>query len=154
MRPVLGVMLLALSQTVIADVDVKEKWSAGYGEKTRGLKVKSVKHDKPRGEVKGYDEYRVVIEFGRDLKPEEITVLRDCILPTMRFGGAKLEFQFFDDDGVVMSRCSNYKIEGELTGAKGDAFRAVVPAPPKGSGATITKVEMRLPSRYLNPPGK
>jgi hypothetical protein len=39
----------------------------------------------------------------------------------MKDGPTKLEFPFFDEDGVVTIRSSGFKIEGEPTGMKGDA---------------------------------
>jgi hypothetical protein len=47
----------------------------------------------------------------------------------MKDGPTKLEFHFFDEDGVVMIRYSGFKIEGEPTGMKGDACGLRLSAP-------------------------
>jgi hypothetical protein len=149
MRTLLGVLLLVVPQSDDVDgLDAKEKWSAGYAEKTWGLTVKSVKRDQRRP-----DQRRVVFEFGKDLKPEELAALRASIISAPKGPGAKLEFQFFDADGVVAYRSNKYEIEGELTGTKGDAFRAVVLTLNSARPAVkIMKVELRMPVQYQTPP--
>jgi tetratricopeptide (TPR) repeat protein len=154
MRRLLGVLALALAQAgPNYNLDQKERWSAGYADKTWGLKIKSVKCEHFAPDRKGTEEYRVVLEFGKDLKPDELKALRESIDPTTSpAAGGKLEFQGFDDDGVVALRCTVYTLQGELTGTKGDAFRVVIPVRSRAEWAKLTRVEIRQPVQARTAP--
>jgi serine/threonine protein kinase len=103
-----------------------EKWKGDYTEKTWGVKIKTVKSSGTAG-------LNVVLEFTRDLKPDELQALKEALTQTTLAGSGRyasvvpapgrLEFCFFDEDGVMMTKVRNYVVVGSLTGVKGDAFR-------------------------------
>jgi hypothetical protein len=164
MRAILGFMLLVAFQA--ADTEncpiPKNKWNAGDGEKAWGLKVKTVKCNVTGNPTT----YRVVFEFSKDLKGEELRQVRLAFpapsTPNTGTAQAKsppadekdrptrIEVHFFDEDGVVIERCQNYTVEGEITGKMGDAFRVLLAfsdrsASRKGQASKISKVELRMP---------
>jgi hypothetical protein len=160
MRTMLGVLALAVTFQA-TDTEQgpipKEKWSAGHADKLWGVKVRTVKYRLNQQPA----EYRVVLEFTRDLKPEELSgILRAFGVKEPDAGASagdkvtprRIEFHFFDDDGVVVERYGTYKVEGEITGKTGDAFRAIISLPDRssylnrpGNSEKIKKVELRIP---------
>jgi hypothetical protein len=153
MRAILG--LLVLAATCGGDSEncplPKAKWSTGFAEKTWGLKIKNVKCTPGRSPT----EYRVVLEFTKDVAYDDLRTIRRVFPPAGLPGPPTapmsrrvppqpdsdekekdkqkdkdtpvfVEFQFFDVDGVLFERCQNYAVEGEITGRTGDAFRVVM----------------------------
>jgi hypothetical protein len=164
MRALLGILLLVSPQA--ADTEncpiPKSKWNAGDGEKAWGLKVKTVKCNPSVSPTA----YRVVFEFSKDLKGEELRQIRLAFpAPSSPNTGAppaksppsdekdrpvRIEIHFFDEDGVVIERCQSYSVEGEITGKMGDAFRVLLTfadrsASRNGQAPKISKVELRMP---------
>ncbi len=134
----------------------KERWSGGDAEKTWGIKVKNVHYTPPAAGTRGATgKYDVILEFTKDLMAEELKAVQDGFATPKRIkdDNGKLQFHFFDQDGVVIAKCtsytSGYQVQGDLTGRKGDAFRIVIMRtfpdvlqPPQD--AMAKKVEIRV----------
>jgi hypothetical protein len=123
----------------------KEKWSAGDAEKAWGLKVKAVSYQKDP-----LPEFRMTLEFSKDLQPDELTQLRQGFAKQQTAAPRRIEIHFFDVENVVAYKSNNYNVQGDMTGRKGDAFRLIIPVVSALSplnapqnAARVQKVELR-----------
>jgi hypothetical protein len=116
-------------------------------EKAYGIKVKSVKTTELQKE--GKTNITVTLEFTKDVP--DVTELKKVLvtypggqLPkgTM-IDSVPLVFHIFDKDNVSLGKHLIWAIEGDLSGVKGDAFRAVLVLP-AGSYKQAAKLEARL----------
>src|SRR5205823_4343291 len=90
-----------------------DKWNLEYADKTWGLKMKSVSYSTER------KSYTFVVEFSKDLNPDELRVVR-AAFPARDSGESKiLVFYFFDKDNVVLTKQARFDTTTELTGVKG-----------------------------------
>jgi hypothetical protein len=111
-----------------------DKWGFEYAVKTWALKVKSASYNN--------NKYTFVVEFTKDLKPEELTSLKEAFPPSNSREGSKLACYFFDKDNVIVDKRSDFRTTTELTGMKGDAFRLEIYGP-SSSGANVVRAELR-----------
>src|SRR5262249_10869568 len=126
---VVGAALL-LSALCIATADggakkekqIDLKCDMGYLEMTYGIKYKSHTVDQTGGKVK------LLLEFTKDV--ENLQEMRRALTPPV-FSGKTVEvqlyFHYFDEDNVLIYKIAADKLEGELSGKKGDAFRLIIP---------------------------
>lgn len=116
MMILLGVALFAQAQETSESTIPFEKWKSEFTEKTWGLKIKSVR-------VGQYD-VNVVLEFTKDLTPEEVKAAKEVFV---RKEGCP-EFCFFDEDNVIIAKAGfmNYTVQGDISGKKGDAIRCTI----------------------------
>ena len=103
----------------------QDKWNLDYADKTWGLKLKGVSC------MDGNQTHTLVVEFTKDLTPEELKAVKEAFPSgTDRKGLSKtVAFYFFDKEGVVMSKSASFWSTSERTGVKGDAFRVDVTRP-------------------------
>jgi hypothetical protein len=107
------------------EVKVSVELDASHFEKVPGIKVKSysVNRITNRADTK-FLQITLLLEFAKDVKDEELKAVKDAFT----VDSSKFEFVALDGDSVVIAHGpsagpANYVIEGEMTGAKGDAFR-------------------------------
>jgi hypothetical protein len=140
--------------------DVKKdeiKYEMDYLEKTFGIKFKAAKLEqkKPGGDTL----ITITLEFTRDLPergslggpgaaatPGALT-LRNLFTgkPTsgiVQTGPAQLQCYLFDENGVVFVKQPPGKIEGEVSGKEGDAFR-ISQIVPSAAFAKVKKISFR-----------
>ncbi len=119
-----------------------EKWGFAAVEKAWGLKCKSVAYTPtpfpPR--------YTFVVEFTRDLMPEELQALKVAFPFAVRPGvvQSKVDVYFFDKDNVIEANHNNCQALTELTGEMGDAFRLSIQGPARDKAAVVVRAELRL----------
>jgi hypothetical protein len=112
-----------------------DKWNLEDLTKSWGLKPKSLSYRGINGE------YTFVLEFTKDLKPDELKKLGEG-LPTGGLGQSRtLAIYFFDKDNVAVETRSWLGAMGVITGVKGDAFRMRINAL---VGRRVVKVALRL----------
>lgn len=107
------------SKTVELPLD---KWDDAYLQKEWGAKVKSVT-------ILPDGDYALVVEFLKDF--DDVTKLQQAF--HKKFSGTVSDthpmfvFYFFDADNVAVgSPLPHLRLEGEVTGVKGDAVRLIV----------------------------
>lgn len=137
--------VLALWQTVPAGDKAKQElkdggitWKMDYLDKTWGIKFKSATVDPKFGE------FKLLFEFGKDVT--ELKPMREALAPITgvpKPGGVKLYFYCFDEDNVSIGKCHHSKLEGELTGKSGDAFKIWFNLVPNNLTSKVKKVEVR-----------
>jgi hypothetical protein len=153
MRALVGFVVLAVSASAPDPTQPgscpikKEQWKAGDGEKLWGLKAGNAgwaKNQTPPC-------IGLSVEFGKDLKPNEVKELQQATAKQNVNGGILLQVHFFDEDGVVIYKCDNYGLQGDISGRKGDAFRILLPmqgtlAPLESpqNAEKVKKVELRM----------
>src|SRR5262249_21233863 len=107
-----------------------------YLKKTWGIEFKSASVDKS-GEVK------LLLEFSKDLT--DLKAMREALSPYSGIPKAtqvRLYFYCFDQDNVSLGKSWITKLEGELSGQQGDAFKLAFNLPPNSAGK-VRKVEVR-----------
>jgi len=123
-----------------------EKWNFGPAEKIWGLKVKSMEFDPPQTGFQNITPYTFLIEFTRDLQPEELTKLKEAFptnnnIKTTR--SKKFELYHLDSDNVVVEKQTYFFVNSELTGVKGDRFRLLAHGGSYPEKKAV-KVELRI----------
>jgi hypothetical protein len=94
-------------------------FSFGMVEKTFGLKLKSSKADQ--------GSFVFLLEFEKDAETaKDLAHVRSAFRSGSGTAPTDLLFYFFDAENVVIGKEKIQRIEGEVTGKKGDAFRVVV----------------------------
>jgi hypothetical protein len=100
-----------------------EKWNFEYAEKTWGIKLKQVKY------VQGdywTSEYRILLEFTRDLTAEELALIKPTDDGRSRFVPQNVAFVILDEESVPIGRIEWSPVSADqMTGVKGDAFWVV-----------------------------
>jgi hypothetical protein len=114
----------------------KEKWDLSYAEKAWGVTLKSVSYEDNRKPPL----YKLVLEFTKDINGEERQAIYGALNSAPRMVRT-VDFYFLDADNVVMTHHSQFAVEGEVTGKKGDAFRLLVV--PAADQFKAVKVELR-----------
>jgi hypothetical protein len=99
----------------------KEKWDLSYAEKAWGVTLKSVTYEDNRKPPL----YKLVLEFTKDINSDERQAIYGALNSVPRMVRT-VDFYFLDADNVVMTHHSQFTVEGEVTGKKGDAFRLYV----------------------------
>ncbi len=137
-----------------------DKWGFAAIEKAWGLKLKSVS-----GGTQVNSPYTLVLEFSKDLMPEELEALKEVfplsqpgvpVRPTLQpkpvrptTQQKKLVVYYFDKDNVVVGKTTHLPALTEVTGVKGDAFRLQVagpsPSPTSPSNGPEVKAESPHP---------
>ncbi len=127
-----------------------DKWGFTAVEKAWSLKLKSVSGGRDGAN------YTLVVEFTKDLMPEELEALKGAFPPATTktattkeepkkfapVAGPKVVAFFFDEDNVVVEKQTTLQALTEVTGVKGDAFRLQIQGPSSGKGEV--RAELRL----------
>src|SRR5207237_1184017 len=101
-------------------------------ENVHGVKLKNAKKDG--------DKFVTLLEFTRDLEGSELKNVRSAPREMKeKSSGTDVVFYFFDVDNVL-SKQPVAKIQGEITGKTGDAFRIFIEDPSKGG---VRRIEPR-----------
>ena len=132
-RAFVPMFLFAVSLPALAGEDKKEdaiKVDMSYLEKTWGIKCKSHKVA-ANNAFRGAQTVTFLLEFTKNV--ENLKELREAFTP-VRFGTSRppnqtdpLLFYFFDEENVFVFKSPPHRLEGEVTGKKGDAIRVSVP---------------------------
>jgi hypothetical protein len=90
----------------------------------------------------GFQEYVIRLEFRKDA--EDLTAVQAAFRAIGRgeSGMALVHVYLFDEENVAVQKLVISRVEGEVTGKKGDAFR-VYAAPGDGDLAKVRRVEVR-----------
>jgi hypothetical protein len=94
-----------------------------YLDKTWGIKCKSVTLDSSSGKLK----LKLLMEFTKDVS--DLKAMREALSP-LRPGRNReptFYFHYFDTANVQIAKMPVERLEGELSGKKGDAFRLYLP---------------------------
>jgi hypothetical protein len=112
-------------------------------EKEWGLKLKS--NSKKEGKSKAETELKLTFEFVKEVP--DVAEMRKVFVampgPPRQIATHPLVFHLFDKDNVSLGKYTIRKIEGDLTGVKGDSFRIVIVLD-TASLSQATKLEARL----------
>jgi len=137
--------VFALCQAVPAGDKAKQEtkdggiiWKMDYLEKTWGIKFKSATVDPKFGE------FKLLFEFTKDVP--ELKPMREALTPVTgvpKPGAVKIYFYCFDEDNIAIGKCHHTKLEGELTGKSGDAFKIWFNLTPNNLTSKVKKVEVR-----------
>ena len=112
-------------------------WSMEHAEKTYGVKLKSATVNE-QGTI---NKIVLVWEFTKDT--DGVGEIKRAFGPLAKDMVPTLTFYVFDGDGVALFRNYTEKLEGELTGKKGDAFRTVLNGFTSDVKKTVKKVKAR-----------
>jgi hypothetical protein len=74
--------------------------------------------------VDGMDEFRIVFTFAKNLTAKDITEIKQVIKPGER--DVLLSWVCFDKDMVSLAKFNTTRVEGDISGVMGDAFRVYV----------------------------
>src|ERR1017187_1921475 len=107
------------------------KYEMNHLEKSFGIKFKAAKvHREKRTE--GETLITMTLEFTKNVPevtpgmgegPTGLPSLRKLFVGKPTMSGMQLRCYFFDEEGVAFTKLAPGKIEGEVTGKEGDAFR-------------------------------
>lgn len=95
-------------------------------EKEWGIKLKS--SSKKEAKAKTETELKLTLDFTKDVS--DLTEMRKAFIalpaPPRQIATHPLVFHLFDKDNVSIGKYTIRKIEGDLTGTKGDSFRIIL----------------------------
>ena len=115
-------------------------------EKNYGVKLKVAKRD--RRQEEGDTLITMTLEFTQDLQksPRQQVTVRELFAGKASFfngfSGTQLWCNFFDEDGVAFTKQAPGKIEGAVSGVKGDSFR-ITQIVPDAVWAKTKKISFR-----------
>jgi hypothetical protein len=105
-----------------------------YLEKTWGIKCKSLT-------LESSGKLKLLMEFTKDVS--DLKAMREALTPPNLRDGKESEptfyFHYFDKENVQLMKVRVEKLEGELSGKKGDAFRIYLPW---GGGNSVNTVKI------------
>jgi hypothetical protein len=117
------------------------KVDLSYLKQTWGLECKSQKVERNYG-LGGGMQMTFRLEFTRDL-PNLKEIREQLTAREPKSSDSALWFYFFDGDNVVIYKTPPNKIEGEVTGVKGDAIRVSIFAIGEDILEKTQKIEVR-----------
>ena len=99
-------------------------------QKSFPIKLKGVKLEQGRERTtEGATLITLTLEFTNNTQKSYLSSLRKLFAGEQTSSGTQLRCNFFDEDGVVFTKLPPGKMEGEVSGMKGDAFRMSLSVP-------------------------
>lgn len=141
-----GLMIALLVGTAQGQSNTAIKYDYEIVEKLHPVKIKAGKHDPTQSA------FVFLIEQTKDaVTPDDLQNLKTAFKVNAgnQATGTNIIFLFFDEDNVLLGKQGINRMEGEITGRKGDAFRVTV-----SSNTVIREKIRKIEPRQADPTAK